>query len=260
MAKDSQASAKALKASGHDRKDSSEHSASTAAKARPLSKGDAAIDALLEASSSSSDEAEEDASDSHNEQGSEQGGEGKSANDDDQAADPSPSPKPIKRLKSGEPVLVPIASLGLDQDVREADLRRKSIITRSIDKGVALFDNPILLNQLIISWLESLIQLTNAYMSAGSRHNRVKEAKRAIDNVLSERNRYPHSMIMIAITQHINLQVRYSKINRKSEFYNKIKGYIPPDEEIDGDYSRWDYISNELLIAARYRYTISAMV
>jgi hypothetical protein len=230
MAKDSQASAKALKASGHDRKDSSEHSASTTAKARPLSKGDAAIDALLDA--------EESVSDSRSELSEVGEEESSGADDDHQGADSMPASKHIKRLKSGEPVLVPIASLGLDQDVREADLRRKSIITRGIDKGAALFDNPTLLNQLIISWLESLIQLTNAYMSAGSRHGRVKEAKRAIDNVLSERNRHPHSMIMIAITQHINLQVRYSKINRKSEFYDKIKGYIPPDEEIDGDCSR----------------------
>jgi hypothetical protein len=213
MAKLSQASAKTLKASGHNRKDSSERSASMSSTTSTPQEG--------EASSSSSDEAEDVASDSHSEQGSEQGGEGKSAKDDDQVADPIPAPKPIKRMKSGEPILVPIASLGLDQDVREADLRRKSIITRGIDKGAALFDNPILLNQLIISWLESLIQLTNAYMSAGSRHNRVKEAKRAIDNFLSERNRYPHSMIMIAITQHINLQVRYSW----QRFYKGSKNY-----------------------------------
>jgi hypothetical protein len=106
MAKNSQASAKALKASGHNRKDSSERSASGSATTCPPREG--------EASAEASDEAEDGASDSRSEQGSEteEEEEGSGAHDDDQSAAPIPAAKKIKRLKSGEPVLTPIASLG----------------------------------------------------------------------------------------------------------------------------------------------------
>jgi hypothetical protein len=90
-----------------------------------------------------------------------------------------------------------------------------ALLNAAINRNTFSTDVPSKLNEAVIAWLESIQQLIQAYTQAGVKLNMQGDAKQAIEILLSNRNDAGSSSIMRCYHQHISLQVKHSKVNRR---------------------------------------------